>query len=70
MLIFQRYKNTVRLKLVNLPQIICNSLMTKITIVLVKESTRFILGVNLTSRSDFLVKVIGQNKIQTDGQKD
>ena len=48
-------------KLLTRPQIICNSL-TKIVIMLITESTRFIFVVNVISPSDFSVKVKDQAK--------
>ena len=44
-------------KLVTQPQITCHSL-----IILITESRRFVLGVNVMSQSDFSDKVKGQTK--------
>ena len=52
-------------KLVTQPKIICNSL-TNIVIIIVTESAKFILEVNVMSQSDFSVKVKGQTKKEAD----
>ena len=51
----------MRTKLVTQPKIICNSL-TNIVIIIVTESAKFILEVNVMSQSDFSVKVNSQTK--------
>ena len=43
------------------PQIICNNL-TKIVIILITKSKKFILGINVTSQSEISMKVKGQTK--------
>ena len=52
-------------KLVTQPKIICNSLINTV-IIIVTESTKFILEVNVMSQSDFSVKVKGQTKKEAD----
>ena len=48
-------------KLAMQPQIICNNL-TKIVIILITKSKKFILGINVTSQSEISMKVKGQTK--------
>ena len=56
-------------KLVTQPKIICNSLINTV-IIIVTESTKFILEVNVMSQSDFSVKVNSQTKKEVEnGQK-